>query len=113
MVNIKETKTGYAISMTRGDTLRTIIGVIDSDGNEYKPIQGDHIRFACKKNYNDSECLIYKEIPYDTCILQLDPEDTKGLNQPDTYVYDIQITQTDGSVSTFIKGKLKILEEVE
>lgn len=114
MVEIKQTKKGgYAITMTRGDTLRTQIGVTDVNGDSYIPKEGDKIRFACKKDYNDSECLIYKDIPYDSCILQLDPEDTKPLEQPSIYVFDIEITLADGTVSTFIKGKLKITEEVE
>lgn len=114
MVEIKEAKKGgYAITMTRGDTLRTVISVTDMNGTLYVPREGDTIRFACKKDYNDTECLIYKEIPYDTLLLQLDPEDTKEMNQPDIYVFDIQITLADGTVSTFIKGKLKIIEEVE
>ena len=71
------------------------------------------IRFALKRSYNDSEVLIYKEIPYDTMILRVDSEDTKELQQPGVYVYDIQITFTDGTVSTFISGKLKLVEEVE
>jgi hypothetical protein len=110
---IKNDKVLYAIAMTRGDTFRTVIGVTDVNGDPYVPKEGDTIRFACKKNYNDSECLIYKDIPYDTCILQLDPEDTKPMNQPDTYVFDIQITTANGDVHTFIKGKLKITEEVD
>ncbi len=109
MVTIK----GNTIIMTRGDTLKTEITITDSNGDEYKAKDGDSIRFALKHNYNDTECLIYKEIPYDTQILQLDPEDTKSLNQPDTYVYDIQITMADGTVNTFISGKMRIREEVE
>jgi len=114
MVEFKETKKGgYAITMTRGDTLRKKIDVVDMYGTPYTPQEGDSIRFACKHDYNDTECLIYKEIPYDTLLLQLDPEDTKEMNQPDIYVFDIQLTTADGTVTTFVKGKLRILEEVE
>ena len=109
MVTIKNNN----IIMTRGDTLKTYVIVLDPNGDEYKPVEGDQIRFALKHDYSDSECLIYKEIPFDTQILQLDPEDTKQLNQPDIYLFDIQITMTDGTVCTFISGKLKIREEVE
>lgn len=109
-VEIKRTN----IIMTRGDTLRTKVTILDSQGKEYIPVDGDKIRFALKKNYNDPEPLIIKDIPYDTCVLCLDPEDTKILEQPMEYVYDIQITLTDGTVDTFIsKARLKITEEVD
>lgn len=109
-VEIKRT----TIIMTRGDTLRIKIKIFDSQGKEYIPVEGDYIRFALKSNYNDPEPLILKEIPYDTCELRLDPEDTKRLKQPMDYVYDIQITLTDGTVDTFIsKAKLRISEEVD
>lgn len=105
---------GTSITMTRGDTLRAKIGIYNVDGTTYEPQLGDSVRFALKKDYNDSECLIYKDIPTDSLILELDPSDTKSLAQPSTFVYDIQLTTNDGVVDTFIaKGKFKISEEVE
>lgn len=109
-VKVKRT----TITMTRGDTLRLKIGITDKDGNEYIPVDGDKIRFALKRDYSDEKPLILKEIPNDTLILQLDPEDTKTLEQPSEYVYDIQITLNDGTVDTFIaKAGFKLTEEVE
>lgn len=101
------------ITMTRGDTLRAKIDITDADNQPYIPVEGDHIRFAAKKSYKDEKPCIVKEIPIDTCVLKLDPEDTKSLEQPFDYVYDIQITLTDGTVDTFIKGTLSITEEVD
>lgn len=101
------------IIMTRGDTLSTIINITDASGNKYIPTEDDKIRFALKRNYNDIEPLILKEIPYDTCELYLDSNDTKSLDQPAYYVYDIQITLSNGTVDTFISGKLKLVEEVD
>lgn len=89
------------------------ISITDSAGNPYIPVEGDKIRFAAKKAYTDDAPCIIKEIPFDTCVLQLDPEDTKNLEQPSEYVYDIQITLTDGTVDTFIRGVLEITEEVD
>lgn len=110
MVNIKNN----TIVMTRGDTLKAKITITDREGNVYTPVEGDTIRFALKKKYTDMAPLIYKEIPYDTLILQLDPRDTKYLEQPADYVYDIQITMNDGTVDTFIaRQKFRITEEVE
>lgn len=104
---------GNNIIMTRGDTLKTKIEIKDSDGKEYIPDKEDKIRFAAKKQHNDAKPYILKEIPIDTCVLHLLPEDTKVLPQPCECVYDIQITMTDGTVDTFIMGKLTIMQEVE
>ena len=99
---------GTKITLTRGDTLRVKIN-ITVDGEEYTPTAGDSIRFAFKHNimntkksaYKDLQPLLIKQIPYDTMILQLEPQDTKSLPF-DTYVYDIEITFQDGTVDTFI-----------
>lgn len=101
------------ITLTRGDTLKcTIVLTDDESGEAYVPVEGDSIRFALKRdkmnskktNYSDEEPLIRKNIPIDSLFLQLDPEDTKSLPFG-TYVYDIEITFTDGTVDTFITTK--------
>lgn len=111
---------GTSISLTRGDTLRVLINIFR--GNQpYIPVQGDTVRFALKRNlmnskrtaYKDIEPLIMKEIPIDTMILELEPEDTKPFDFG-TYVYDIQITFSDGTVDTFITEAIfKLTPEVE
>lgn len=113
MIKIKEDKN--MIIMTRGDTLLVKISIVNEDtSEEYIPVEGDSLRFALKKKYNDEEPLILKSIPIDTCILRLEPEDTKVLDQPGDYVYDIQLTYGDGLVYTVIaKATLRIQEEVE
>lgn len=104
---------GTTITMTRGDSLKVKVDIFDSEGKPYTPVEGDKIRFAVKRTYFDTKPLILKEIPIDTCLLQLEPNDTKNLKQPSKLVYDIQITMTDGTVDTFIEGTLKISEEVD
>lgn len=105
---------GTTISMTRGDTLKLTITIFDADGTEYVPIEGDSIRFAMKASYKDPDVLIKKDIPLDTMLLHLEPEDTKNLNMPKQYVYDIELTHANGDVDTFIAGgKLSIVEEVD
>ena len=101
------------ILMTRADTLITTISILDADGNPYEPAPTDQLRFALKKNYSDKKVLIYKEIPIDTMELRLDSEDTKSLEQQETYFYDIQLTYGDNIVSTIISGRLRLLAEVE
>lgn len=115
MVDVKKNR----ITMTRGDTLRVKIG-ITVNGIEYMPQLGDSIRFAMKHNvfnktktdYAEEKPLVTKEIPYDTLILQLDPEDTKWLGFGN-YAFDIQITFVDGTVDTFISGDLTLTKEVD
>lgn len=110
---------GTTIVLTRGDTMSLKVNIL-KDGETYTPEAGDAVRFALKHNkvkadrtdYTDPEPLILKDIPTDTLILTLDPEDTKDLAF-DTYVYDIELTFADGAVDTFIaKAKFKLTEEV-
>lgn len=105
--------TGTTIKMTRGDTLRVTLDLFDEEGNKYTPIAGDSLRFAMKRNYNESTPILLKNIPNDSLLLWLEPDDTKNLPQPSSYVYDIEITYANGDVDTFIdKAKLMLTEEV-
>lgn len=102
------------IRLTKGDTFIAHVEAIRrSTGQAYTPVQGDEIRFALKKTYCDTECIIEKNIPYDTMILRIDSEDTKELPTGVPYVYDIQITFANGDVDTFINGYLTLKGEVE
>ena len=107
-VKVKKTK----ITMTRGDTAKIDISLVNDNGVIYTPVEGDVIRFAAKKSYTDEQPCILIDIPIETCELHIKPEDTKNLEQPCNLVYDIEITFKDGTVDTFIKGELKIEEEV-
>lgn len=103
---------GTTITLTRGDTFKAQISIMDSNGEPYVPEEGDSVRFAMKSSYADSEPLLVKDIPIDTLKLILEPEDTKELKFGN-YVYDIQLTKATGEVDTFITtAKIKITEEV-
>ncbi len=104
---------GSTISLTRGDTCNIRVKIlIDDKGEEYEPKTGDRVRFAAKKTYRDSVPMILKEIPIETMVLKLDPEDTKNLDFG-TYIYDIELTKNNGDVDTFItNAKLMLTEEV-
>ena len=105
------TITDNNISLTRGDTLFLTLNLTDSDGDTYVPTDEDSIRFAMKKNIKSSTCLILKPIPYDTLTLEIEPADTKSLAYG-TYVYDIELTDSEGHVTTVILGDFKVTEEV-
>lgn len=103
---------GTMITLTRGDTFSALISITDPDDNQYIPVEGDRIRFAMKNDYDDDSPLFIKEIPIDTMILIIEPEDTKQLAFG-KYVYDIELTKATGEVDTFItKAILKLTEEV-
>lgn len=108
MVKIKNNK----ITITRGDTLDTTIAIKTSGGEDYVPMEGDQIRFALKKKYSDETPLIIKNIPCDTLVLRVEASETKLLDVG-SYVYDIELTTSDGYVDTFIdKQTLVVTEEV-
>lgn len=101
---------GTTITLTRGDTFVCTVGMKrKSTGQAYTPTSGDSIRFAMKHPtmtpdfgaYTDSTPVLQKTIPYDTCRLRIEPNDTKTLPFGQ-YVYDIEITMEDGTVDTFI-----------
>lgn len=103
---------GTTITMTRGDTARISVFITDSDGVQYIPGAGDKIRFAAKLNYDEGAPLILIDVPIDSLVFTIEPEDTKELPFGN-YVYDIELTKEDGTVDTFItKAKLRITEEV-
>ena len=101
------------ITMTRGDSALIQIGMT-RNGEPITPVEGEVVRFAVKAKYKDpdDEVLIHKDIPLDTLMLEIEPQDTKPLAMNKTYVYDVEYTDINGRVDTFIKGKLTIDEEV-
>lgn len=107
---------GTTITMVRGDTAKIAIEITNANGDPYEIQNGDSIRFAAKKKYTDNAVLIQKDVDVEDLILILNPEDTKPLEMGASkgkYVYDIQITQADGTVDTFIRGTLILIEEVD
>lgn len=101
---------GTTISLTRGDTFAAKIKIKNPDKTPYIPQEGDAIRFAMKERYLDEYPVLKKDIPVDTMMLILEPEDTKPLKFG-KYRYDIQLTTKDGIVCTFIPMAQIIIEE--
>lgn len=100
------------ILLTRGDSARLKINLMDDRGNALELQDGDTIRFAMKKDYSDEYPVILKQIPISTMELYLVPKDTKSLEMPSEYVYDIEINYANGEVDTVARGKFTIMEEV-
>lgn len=114
MYDIVKTKEGYDITLTRGDSLPLQLKNLRKNDQPYTPDPEDSIRFAMKRKYKDpdTEVILVKDISPDTLILNIEPEDTKELPMGKTFVYDIQITDKYGFVSTFIKGNFTTGNEV-
>lgn len=105
---------GTSITMTRGDTAMLQLYLTYQDEEPYEPAEGDYIRFAMKKSFDDSvPPMLVIEIPTDTLLLEIEPEDTKTLSYG-SYCYDIQLTTSEGIVDTFIdRAILTLTEEVD
>ncbi len=99
------------ISMTRGDTVRVQLSLTEADGSAYEPTGGDSIRCAATAKRGEGPCIVV-DVPTDTLLLELAPEDTKPLAFGE-YWYDIQMTRANGDVDTFVaRAKLAVTEEV-
>ena len=98
------------IELTRGDTGFFTIALKNNRGEDYTPQVGDSLRFAMSKTYG-GEVLVLKSIPIDTLTLEIEPQDTAGLNFG-KYKYDIEFTDAAGHVSTIILGEFKVTGEV-
>ena len=105
---------GKTISLTRGDSANIVLDLKYNNGDFYEPADGDQIRFAVKKTFNDLvPPLLVINIPTNTLILHIAPEQSKQLAYGQ-YKYDIQLTTVSGEVDTFIdKATLVITEEVD
>ena len=103
---------GTDIRLTRGDTQYFAFEIKRQDGSDYEVQEGDVVRFAMKKRVTDPEPVILKNIDTQTLTMKFEPEDTKALPMNSTYVYDVELTQSNGDVSTFISGKFTVTEEV-
>ena len=121
-LSITKTKKGYDIILTRGDTMTLTVTLLKEVPpvppatkptiEPYVPETDDVIRFAVSKGYkgqSDYDLKFKKTIPHDT--LTFTCSSTETALYYDTYNYDVEITHDDGTVDTFIEGKLTITGE--
>jgi len=107
----------YNISLVRGDTAIFDIPLVnvDDEGQEtpYTPQEGEKLRFAMSTKFGSKreEVLILKDIPLDTMVLKIEPEDTKPLPFG-KYKYDIEFTDIAGNVTTVLEATFNITKEV-
>ena len=100
------------IGLTRGDSMKVKLNLVDSQGNEYVPDPHDIIKFGLKTSTDDEERpMIEKIISPETMMLELTAEESDI--DPGEYFYDVEVTMNTGFVTTVIPPtKFKILPEV-
>lgn len=106
---------GSNLTMIRGDS-ESIVLSLKRDDVIIPFNQGDTVYFTVKRRYSTEDITLQKIITEfnedGNCIIEIEPEDTKELEFR-SYVYDIQLTDSNGRVTTIIPcSKFVIAEEV-
>lgn len=106
---------GYNISMIRGDTEIIKVVIKDSKGNNVPLVVGDIIYFTVKTSTETEVKILQKTVTSfhnGVALISITPSDTKNINiNPYThYIYDIQLTRSNGDVKTIIPPSAFILE---
>lgn len=97
------------IVFIRGDTVELSIELYDDEGNPYEVQQDDVLLWTVKRNTRTKEKILQKQV---TDIIRIEHEDTKDL-PPTEYVWDLQLTQADGTVTTVIPpSRMRLLDDV-
>lgn len=101
------------IYMVRGDSESFTVRLRDKKTKEYKDfVTGDTVYFTVKKTINDTDKELQKIATiFDEgkAVFEILPEDTKEMAYGD-YVYDVQLTDTDGRIRTILKYNTFTLE---
>ena len=95
---------GNNITMTRGDSETISIFCKDILGTIVPFVTGDIVYFTIKRNIHEEIITLQKIITIfidGKAIAVISPIDTKELEFI-SYVYDVQLTKADGTVSTII-----------
>lgn len=101
---------GY-IYLTRGDTAYLNVDVTKQDGSKYVMRMGDKLTLSLKKNIDDTDYALHKELVGATKFT-IFPDDTKPLEYG-KYFFDVQLNTLEGEVFTIIsKSNFYIREEV-
>lgn len=98
---------GDEIAMTRGDTVRMNLSLVDARKNPYELKEGDTAYFTVKK---DSEVVISKEVSEGEIVIY--PNDTASLEYG-TYDYDVEVALGNGDINTVIVSTISICREVK
>lgn len=105
------TVNGLSLEMTRGDSESI---TVTCDNHPFEP--GDIVEMTVRKRASAEERAFYKRVEEfaedGSAVIAIEPEDTAELAFGN-YMYDIQLTFADGTVSTIIKpNSFTLLEDV-
>ena len=96
---------GTNMTMIRGDSETIFVSMEDAENEKVAFKTGDTLRMTIKDSLKSAVNILQKvitEFEYWNAIIILTPEDTKDLRVKE-YIYDVQLTRADGTVSTIIK----------
>lgn len=98
------------IHIIRGDSAEFNVEILTNDNQIFIPHDNDTLVFTLKKTTISNAVILKK--PVVDGLFRLDHQDTNTLAYGE-YVYDIQLTQSNGEVTTVIPPSLfEILPEV-
>lgn len=98
------------IFLTKGDNAEIDIRIYNLDGKEVEITSNDTIVLTVRKNTSQQSASFSKTADLNT--IYIEPADTSSLSSG-LYVYDIQLTNADGEISTIIPvSYFELLEEV-
>lgn len=100
------------ICITRGDTGLLTLEIYDPDGNQFVPEEGSTLLFKMDYKWGNMDPpILSRQIPLDTMTLDLEPEDTNGLDFGE-YCYDIELHRPNGMLQTVITNHVLITHEI-
>ena len=88
------------ITLTRGDTAILDVVILDDFGEEYQLKSTDNLVLTVKEDVYSDKIILQKKADLKGMI-EISHEDTRLLSFQ-AYVYDVQLTQQSGDVSTII-----------
>lgn len=101
------------VYMTRGDSESFTVSCQKANGAKVDFVEGDTLYFTVKYSVNNEKKEFQKVITDFVdggAIIEIKPEDTKDMSFR-KYVYDIQLTRADGTVTTIITPSAFVVEE--
>lgn len=107
-MTVKESGGKVNISMTRGDSESITVRCNEPF------VEGDTVTFTMRPDVDDAISLqkAVTDFPDGNAVIPFYPEDTEGLEFGD-YVYDVQLTRADGTVTTLlVPAKFTLKDEV-
>jgi hypothetical protein len=103
------------MNLYRGDTFKFIFDATTEDGTAYIFQPGDVLKVGIKNKLTNSKCAFLKTINIeeeaDNVLILFPHEETKKWCEGDKLL-EIELTDTEGNVTTLLQEKLKVMGDV-